>query len=140
MKNMLVPAILALLASLPSQAQVTVVNPDNLEVPKEKMNLLYANACRAVGEEFHVTKNSQIEFPVFLVLGESYEHISANNPPGVFRIYLQKWDEDKFTVSVISLALYNMLPLERRYKLAIEVRRRTDKIAPVTVSELRKPR
>jgi hypothetical protein len=131
-------AALVLLTGFSTQAQVTIVNPKHLDVPEGKVNILFHMTCEVLGEEFHYLKNDQIEFPAVLILGRSDDYISADSAKGVYAISLEKWDENMFTSAVITLGLYRIVPMDRRRRLVLEARRRSDLIAPVSISELRK--
>ena len=51
-------------------AQLTILNPNHLNVPEEKANALLSTACRVVAQEFHVSDISALRFSLVLVLGE----------------------------------------------------------------------
>ena len=123
--------MLSLLATRLCQAQITVHNPQGLPLPETKAEVLMRGACRAVVDEFRVKDAQQLSFPLILVLGEADEHYSADEDKGEYSVHLQRWDEAKFTSSVLRLAIWRLLPRRRRDKLVGEVLERAARTAPV---------
>ena len=63
-----------LLLVCPLLAQVTIENPDHLDVPEQKVQILFHTTCQVVAREFHIHKGEQ-EFPLVLVLGDPRERL-----------------------------------------------------------------
>jgi hypothetical protein len=62
-------AVALLTASL-SMAQVTIQNPQHLDVPEQRVQMLHHIICRVVAEEFH-GRGGKSDGPVTLNLGRS---------------------------------------------------------------------
>ena len=86
-------------------AQLAIDNPKHLDVPEEKARVLLKMACRAVATEFHSRERSKAEFDLRLVLGERDEHYGFDEQTGIPTLYLQQWDETKFTNAAIRFAV-----------------------------------
>lgn len=131
--------LLILLVSSAMLGQVTVVNPKHLEFPKDKINLIFRIACKVVAEEFHVPeKAAESEFPLTLILGDPNERYTEDEQHHLYAVYLEQWNEEKFTVSAMRLAIQHMVPQSRRDKMAREILRRSNQVAPVAVTTLAK--
>ena len=120
---------------LPRPDILTIVNSRQIDMPGERARVLVLTACRVVAEEFH-QKPEDVELNVTLLLGESNEHLAIDDT-GRMTLYLERWDETKFVDGVITGAIQKLTPLTRRKQMFTEIHRRTDKIAPIPVSQLR---
>jgi hypothetical protein len=127
------PAALVLLGCSPAAAQVTISNPQHLQVPEDKVQILFRTACQVVAEEFHVHR-SALEFPLTLVLGDSKERFTEDEEHQAYTIYLHHWDEARFAVSALRLANLRLVPPSLRNRMALEILKRSNQIAPVPVS------
>ena len=105
-------AVLVLTAASPSAAQLTIVNPKQLEVPEEKGSVLLSTACQLVAQEFRVSDPSGLRFSL--------------------------WDETKFAALAIRLCVQRLPTHEQEARLLKEILRRSDKISPVPANELRR--
>jgi len=121
--------------NLPRPDVLTVVNSRQIDMPGERARVLLLTTCRVVAEEFH-QKPEELELKVTLLLGESNEHVAIDDS-GRMTLYLERWDETKFVDGVITGAIQKLTPLHRREQMFTEVRRRTEKIAPIAVNQLR---
>lgn len=121
-----------------SRADVlTIVNSANKDVPKDRAKVLLLTTCRVVAQEFH-RKPEDVELHMTLIVGEGSERY-AIDPGGRMTLYLQNWDEVKFVDGVITGAMQRLTPLSTRRQMLSEILRRTDRIAPVSASQLRSP-
>lgn len=127
----------ALLESCLSLAQVSIQSRESERVPQYKVDLMTRVAFRVVAEEFHERRVSEIEFPLVLVLGEDNERYAEDEKAGVYTIYLKRWDEQKFAVAAMRLALQRLLPREREGRMLREILRRSDRIAPIDANAVR---
>jgi hypothetical protein len=66
-----------LLLVCPLVAQVTIKNPDHLDVPEPKVQILIHTTCQVVAREFHIHKG-EVEFPLVLVLGDPNERYTSD--------------------------------------------------------------
>jgi hypothetical protein len=123
-------------ASSLSVAQLRVENPKHLDYPEAKAKVLLSMACRVVAEEFHAQNQSEIEYPMTLVLGVKDEHWTEDESSHAYTLYLNDWNEAKFAVAAMRLALQRLITRDRRKRLTKEILRRSDQIAPVEASKL----
>jgi hypothetical protein len=72
-----------------------------------------------------------------LVLGEKAERFTIDDPSGNGTIYLEKWNEGKFAVAAMRLAVQHLLAPDRQKHMLEEIVRRTHEIAPVKAAQLR---
>src|ERR1700747_1210691 len=98
-------AILIVLANSLAFAELTIDNPKHLDVPEEKARVLLRLACRAIAKEFHSREQLKAEVDFRLVLGEKDERYGINEQTGGSTLYLQEWNETKFTTAAIRLAM-----------------------------------
>jgi hypothetical protein len=82
-----------LVAGAQCSAQLTILNPNRLDVPEEKANVLLSSACQVVAQEFHVTDISALRFSVVLVLGEKEELYTIDEKRLEYKLYMKQWDE-----------------------------------------------
>lgn len=116
---------------------LTIVNPNQLDIPDERARVLLLTTCRLVAEEFH-QKPKHVEITMTLVLGAGDERYSIDKK-GLLTMYLERWDEGKFVDGVITSAIQWMAPLPMRNQMLTEIVRRTDLIVPVSAKQLRVP-
>jgi len=114
---------------------LTIVNSRQIDMPGERARVLLLMTCRVVAEEFH-QKPEDVDLRVTLFLGESNEHVAIDDN-GRMTLYLERWDEIKFIDGVITGAVQKLTTLSKRKQLFIEIRRRTENISPIPVSQLR---
>ena len=119
------------------QDVLTVVNPNQVDMPGERARVLLVTACRVLADEFH-RKPVHVERMMTLVLGARDEHYSIDKD-GRIAMYLERWDEGKFVNGVITTVVERMAPLRLRNQMLSEILRRTDQIAPVSAKQLRNP-
>jgi hypothetical protein len=130
--------LLVLLSGTSARAQLNVVNPDNLDVPQARAEILYREACRAVAEQFHIHKKAQIEFPVTLHISQDDVDTShIDEITGSYTVHMTTWDESAFVSRVITLCLFRLLPDSRRWKLVAKARGRADgRASVISVAQL----
>ena len=114
---------------------LTIVNSRQIDMPGERARLLLLTTCRVVAEEFH-QKPEDVDLKVTLLLGESNEHVAIDDT-GRMTLYLERWDETKFVDGVITGAIQKLTPFSRRKQMSAEIHHRTDRIAPISASQLR---
>lgn len=118
-------------------AQITVKNPDNLSVPDNKPLVLLRMACQVVAEEFHVHDPAKLDFPLILVLGEPFRY-TADDDNNMYTIYLDRWDDIRFTAYAVMLASHLVVVRGRYKKMVVETLRRASRVSPVQADALRK--
>ena len=116
---------------------LTIVNPNQLDIPDERARVLLRTTCQLVAEEFH-QKPKHVEITMTLVLGDPDERYSINKK-GQLTMYLGRWNEGKFVNGVITSAIQWMASLPMRNQMLTEIVRRTDQIVPVSANRLRRP-
>jgi hypothetical protein len=126
--------LIMLAAACISQAQLSVENKDHLVVPSQRPQIIYATACRVVREEFHLKHAELRDFPLSLVLGSREDRYEDDHDAGMYHIYLTVWDEKKFAVGVIRLAIESMVNKQRRDRLIWEILTRANAIMPLNAS------
>src|SRR5205085_5036576 len=105
--------------SVVAQAQVVIRNPQNLDVPQAKVNVIYRTTLRVLSDNFDVEEISEL-YPVTLTLGSDDERYVEDEDNKVDAIYLKAWDEKKFAISVMRLALEHLVDRECRNQLVSE--------------------
>jgi hypothetical protein len=128
---------LILAAQCSSLAQLTIENPKHIEVPEQKANFLLNTACRVVGEKFRISKPADRRFALTLVLGSKDEHYTADADQDAYTLFLERWDENKFTLAVTNLAIQRLVIHDRLASIVTEILRRSARVAPVPVTQLR---
>jgi hypothetical protein len=128
---------LLLMASSFGLGQVTIKNPKHLEVPEDRVRVLFGTACRTVAEEFNIRDSSELETPFTLVLGEPYQHFQVDEENHVYTIYLDTWEETQFATYALRLAVQRMVPKERRKIMVLKILKRSNEISPVAANQLR---
>ena len=137
--KVLVVAVAAVVmsASFPSSAQLTIQNPHHLPVPEQKASVLMSTAGRVIAEHFAVANGGERQFRLTLVLGSSDEHYTVEGDKGAYTLFLQRWDESKFTLAVTNLAIQRLVVNDRLASLVSEILRRSDQVTPVPAAQLR---
>jgi hypothetical protein len=130
MHNYLLGLLTIVCCSFPVNAQVLFENPQRLDIPQQRAEVIYQTTLRVLGETFDTEARP---FPVTLVLGEETEQYVDNEDEGIYSIHLTRWDEKKFAISVMRLALEHLVDRECRNVLVSEILTRTNMIAPVAV-------
>jgi hypothetical protein len=119
------------------RAQLQVENGDHVGFPDQRAQIIFNTACRVVGEEFHLKRAALPAFPLTLVLGSSEDRYQDNHDAGIYRIELKSWDEKKFAVGVMRLAIERMVGREQRDRLLRQILTRSNAISPLSVWEER---
>ena len=117
------------------QAQLTISNPQHLDVPEQRARVVWTMTFRVVARELRLRDVSTAEFPAVLVLGVKDEHYTEDEH-GVFTIYLDRWNETRFAFAAMRLAVQRLVAREIGNKMLREIVKRSDQIAPVTAKEL----
>ena len=133
MKHLLTSAVL-FLSSVAVQSQVSIVNPNHLKFPAGRPDAIYHSGLRVVAETFQVDDASELAIPLTLILGEQDERYVEDEDQKIDAIYLTSWNEKKFAISVMRLALGHLVDRDCRNQLVGEILSRSDAIAPVSVS------
>jgi hypothetical protein len=128
---------IALLGGSATFAQITVKNPKHLPVPEYKLQALYRIACEQVAEEFHISDPAKLDFPLTVVLGEP-SHYTSDDDKQSYVVYLDRWDDIRFTSSVVLLAAHRVVSRERYKKMVLETLRRANEIMPIQAADLQK--
>jgi hypothetical protein len=134
MRHLLWASVVLLLSSVGLHAQVSIVNPHHLSVPAGRPEAIYHTALRVVTENFKMDEDSGLGFPLTLVLGEENERYVEDEDRKIDAIYLATWNEKKFAISVMRLAMEHLIDRDCRNQLVGEILSRSDAIAPVSVS------
>jgi hypothetical protein len=126
----------ALVGCSTTLAQITIKNPDNLSVPDNKPQVLLRMACRVVAEEFHIHDPAKLDFPLILVLGEPFRY-TADDDNHLYTIYLDRWDDIRFTAYAVMLASHLVVVRGCYKKMVVETLRRASRVSPVQADALR---
>jgi hypothetical protein len=124
-----------LLLVCPLLAQVTIKNPNHLDVPEQKVQILFHTTCQVVAREFHLQRG-ELKFPLVLVLGDPNERYTSDEEHQLYTVYLFRWNEVQFTTSSMRLALQRMVDQSRRDRLVREILKRSGGIDTVAISSL----
>jgi len=114
---------------------LTIVNSRQTDMPGERARVLLLMTCRVVAEQFH-QEPEDVDLKVTLFLGGSNEHVAIDDN-GRMTLYLERWDEIKFIDGVITGAIQKLTTLPKRKQMFTEIRRRTENVSPIPVSQLR---
>lgn len=117
--------------------QVTIINPHHVFVPQDRVNLLFRMSRDVIAKEFQLRDPRRMDFPLTLILGEANERLSLDEDHQVYVVLLNKWDESKFVTSVMRLAVWRVVPRERRNELVLEILQRANTVGTVSVGSLR---
>jgi hypothetical protein len=107
------------------------VNPQKLDMPEQRAEIIYRTTFRVIAETFDT--ETPESFPITLELGDRDEHYNADEDAGIHEIHLALWDEKKFAISVMRLVLEHLVDRDCRNVLVSEILTRTNVIAPVEV-------
>ncbi len=129
--------LLIVLANSLAFAELTIDNPRHLDVPEEKARVLLRLAWRAIAKEFHSHEQSKAEFDFRLVLGEKDEHYEIDEHTGVPTLYLQQWNETKFTTAAVRLAVQKSIDRNREERLIFDILQRSERIVTMPANKLR---
>jgi len=116
-------------------AQVAIENPQRLEVPEQRVQMLHQVVCRVAAHKLRIRATKK-DSPVTLVLGEPEERIGVGSDGTPGKIYLKRWDETTFTVGDMQLVIQRVMIRERLTQMTSEVLRRLKQMAPVPAREL----
>jgi len=119
-------------------AQVKVIK-NGIDVPEDRVELIYGATCRVVAEEFHLANGPSLQFPITLILGDANERVLGDELNQTYVIYMERWNEPLFAASTSRLALQHLLTRERKTKIVAEILRRANRNATVSYQELRRP-
>jgi hypothetical protein len=129
--------VLLLLASSTVRAQLVIENPRHLDVPEQQAQALFATTTRVMEKEFNVPGALENKFHMKLVLGQPPERFTIDNAAGDGTLYLERWNEFKFTATTMRLAIQQLLVPERQQRMLDVIVRRAHEIAPVSAAQLR---
>jgi hypothetical protein len=135
MRSIISGAVLYLLANSLAFAQLTIDNPKNLAVPEEKARVLLRLASRAVAMEFH-SGDSKGESDFRLVLGEKDERYGIDENSGVSTLYLHQWNETKFAIAAIKLAVQKSIDRNREQRMISDILLRSEQIVSIPANRL----
>jgi hypothetical protein len=128
---------LAWLLCWPVQAQVTIKDPDHLQVPEPMVEALFHSTCQVVAQEFHV-RRTDVDFPLVLVLGDPRERYTSDEDDQLYTVYLYRWNDAQFALSSMRLAIEHMVTQTRRDRVVREILKRSNKISTVSIDRLQK--
>jgi hypothetical protein len=127
------------LLACPVLAQVTIKNPDHLEVPEQKVQILFHTTCEVVAQEFHL-RERDVDFRLLLILGDPNERYTSDEEHQLYTIYLYRWNDAQFAASAMRLAIQHMVSQSRRDTLVKEILKRSNGIDTVSIKSLRSHR
>jgi len=130
-------AVLIIIAGSMAMGEIKIENPKHLDVPEQKARVLLKLACQAVVNELHLSERADWDFNLRLVLGGKDEGYVIDQPSGLATVYLERWDEAKFTAAAVKLAVQKSIDERHEEQIIREVLRRSDQIAPVSAKRLR---
>ena len=130
-------SVLLVAASSLVRAQLVIENPRHLDVPEQQAQVLFQTTARVLESEFHSPRSLENTFRMRLVLGEKAERFTIDDPSGNGTLYLEKWNEGKFAIAAMRLAVQHLLVPERQKRMLEEIVRRTHEITPVKAAQLR---
>jgi hypothetical protein len=130
-------ALLIVFANSLAFAELTIDNPRHLAVPEEKARVLLRLACRAIAKEFHSREQSKAELDFRLVLGEKDEYYGIDEHTGVPTVYLQQWNETKFTSAAIRLAVQKSIDRNREERMIFDILQHSEQIVAIPANKLR---
>ena len=127
---------LLLLTSSLVRAQQTIENPKHLNVPESQAQALFVTTTRVMEREFNAPGALENKFHMKLVIGEKPERFTIDDPAGNGTLYLERWNESKFTTVTMRLAIQQLLVPERQQRMLDVIVRRAHEIAPVSAADL----
>jgi len=128
--------VLLLLASSWTRAQLVLENPKHLIIPESQAQALFFTTTRVMEKEFNVPGALENKFRMTLVLGQKPERFTIDDPQGNGTLYLERWNESKFTTVTMRLAIQQLLVPERQQRMLDAIVRRAHEIAPVSARDL----
>lgn len=131
-------AVLLALASSLLRAQLAIENPKHLDVSEAQAQALFLTTTRVMEKEFNVPGVLENKFRMKLVLGQAPERFTIDDPAGNGTLYLERWNEFKFTATTMRLAIQQLLVPERQQRMMDVIVRRAHEIAPVSAADLRR--
>lgn len=135
MKGQSTVFVLMFLAASLAGAQIKVENPQRLQLPEARAQILHHIICRVVAEELQL-RGSKTEFAVTLILGEPEERIGIDSDGLPSKIFLKRWDEARFAIADAQLVVQRAVIRDHWQQIANEVTRRWKQVAPVQAGEL----
>ena len=130
-------AWLLLLSSF-AQAQLKIENPQHQDVPESQAQALFQTTTQVLEAEFHTPGALENTFRMRLVLGDKAERFTIDDPQGNGTLYMDRWNEGKFAVATMRLAIQHLLGPERQKRMLDEIVKRTREVAPVSAADLRR--
>ena len=128
--------VLLLFTSSLLNAQLAIENPKHLDVSEAQAQALFLTTTRVMEKEFNVPGALENKFRMRLVLGQTPERFTIDDPAGNGTLYLERWNEFKFTATTMRLAIQQLLVPERQQRMLDVIVRRAHEIAPVSAAEL----
>ncbi|MBZ5657888.1 MAG: hypothetical protein LAO56_21720 [Acidobacteriia bacterium] len=125
-----------ILLAVSAGGQVRIQSHPGMDVPREKVSLLFNVTCRVVAEEFRLGDASELRVPDNLVLGEARDGVMGDETEQVFAIYMSPWDETMFATAVSRIALQHLVSRDRKARIVGESLRRAHRIAPISKDAL----
>jgi hypothetical protein len=127
--------------------QLIIENPQHLDFPEDQARVLLHIACRVLRKEFHLRRSFENDFRLALVLGESDERvifapIGENRPVLVTEssrvptIYMQRWDEGRFVMAALRVAVWEILNDKEELRMVQEILGQAGRVVPVPVHTL----
>jgi hypothetical protein len=117
------------------KAQIAVENPRHLDLPEERAQMLHQIICRVAADQLRL-RGLKTNFPVILVLGEAEERIWIGDGGMPRKIYLGRWDEQRFATADMQLVVQDAAMNELGQSMTKEVLRRWKRVAPAQTGEL----
>ena len=118
--------------------QLVIENPKHLSVPEERARVLLSTSQRVVEERFHLRPSRASKFQLRLVLGQENERYIEDDQTGIPTIYVVEWNEGKFALSALRLAVWRVLDKNDEIHIVREIVRRAERIAPISVNTLQR--
>lgn len=129
-------AVLLVLASSLLRAQLAIENPKHLDVSEAQAQALFLTTTRVMEKEFNVPGVLENKFRMKLVLGQAFERFTIDDSAGNGTLYLEHWNEFKFTATTMRLAIQQLLVPERQQRMMDVIVQRAHEIAPVSAADL----
>ena len=137
MRSLSSVAALLVLANSLALAELTIDNPQHVDVPEEKARVLLRLASRAIAKEFHLREQSKTELDLRLVLGEKDERYGIDQESGIPTLYLQQWNETKFASAAVRLAVQKSVDRHREEQMVTDILQRSEQIVAIPANKLR---
>ncbi|MGH9544358.1 MAG: hypothetical protein ACRD23_04000 [Terriglobales bacterium] len=137
MNSIISGAALFLLANSMALSQLAIDNPKHLDLPEEKARVLLRLASRAVATELHSRQAPKAEIDLRLVLGGKDEHYGIDEETGIPTLYLQQWNERKFTTAAVRFAVQKSIDRDGEERMIADILRRSEQVGPISADRLR---